>query len=277
MFPWVYEFHWSPYHVIFLGVFFTIVVTIGVTVLMAVVRMVKAFKLHTAEAIQWAAEFEDLPTEVRVCRHELTSEVKHRTCNHEFDCRSCTVHPTFLGKYNPEEEPTPREQNVYGFMMPLDRRYHRGHTWVKKGEDGTCTIGLDDFGTRLIGNPDAVELPEVGTQLQVNGTGWYMKKQEAKLRILSPVSGQVVERGTPGKGWFLKVRAEDSEEQTRHLLRGAEVRPWIMREMERLQLSLSTDGVGMSLADGGEIVPEMWKQNPEIDWEGVWGEMFLEA
>jgi glycine cleavage system H protein len=258
-------------------VFFSIVAIIGITVLTALLRMLKAFKLNKAEAIQWEAEFEDLPRDARTCRHELTREVKHRTCNHEFDCRSCTVHPTFLEKYNPEGEPTSNEQSVYGFMMPLDRRYHRGHTWVKKEEDGTCTIGLDDFGRRLIGDPDVVELPAVGTQLQVNGTGWYMKKQDAKLRILSPVSGQVVERGTPDKGWFLRVRAEDSEEQTRHLLRGAEVRPWIMREMERLQGSLSTDGVGASLADGGEVVPEMWKQNPKADWEAVWGEMFLEA
>ena len=277
MFPWVYEFHWSPYHVIFLSIFFTIVAVIATTVLKAALRTRKAFHQHSVDAIQWEAEFEDLPPLARVCRHELTGEVNHRTCNHEFNCQTCTVHPTFLASYDPDDQVQPLANNVFGFTMPLDRRYHRGHTWVRKEEDGTCTIGLDDFGARLIGDPDAVELPEVGARLQVNGTGWYMKKQNAKLRILSPVDGCVVERGDPDKGWFLRVRAEDSEENTRHLLRGAEIRPWIMREMERLQLSLSTDGVGMSLADGGELVPEMWKQNRTVDWDGVWGEMFLES
>ena len=50
-----------------------------------------------------------------------------------------------------------------------------------------------------------------------------------------------------------------------------------MREMERLQYALAPDGMGSSLADGGEMVPEMWKQAPDVDWDGVWGEMFLRA
>jgi glycine cleavage system H lipoate-binding protein len=277
MFPWVYEFHWSPYHIIFLGIFFTVVLVIASTVGMAVWRSYRSFKLRKAEAIQWEAEFEDLPEVARVCRHELTGEVKHRTCHNGLDCRTCATHPDFLAAYNPEAQPTPFDNTVQGFAMPLDRRYHRGHTWVKKEDDGTCTIGLDDFAARLIGEPDAVELPKVGAELSVNGTGWFMKKQDAKLRILSPVNGHVIQQGTPDKGWFLKVRADDSEEGTRHLLRGAEVRPWIMREMERLQYTLPGDGVGMSLADGGELMPEMWKQNPKADWDGVWGEMFLES
>jgi hypothetical protein len=35
--------------------------------------------------------------------------------------------------------------------------------------------------------------------------------------------------------------------------------------------------VGVSLADGGELVQDMWKQAPQVDWDGVWGEMFLQA
>ncbi len=63
---------------------------------------------------------------------------------------------------------------------------------------------------------------------------------------------------------------------TRHLLRGAEVRPWMMREMERLHASLSTEGLGVALADGGVPVDDFSKAYPEADWDGVLGEMFLE-
>ena len=55
------------------------------------------------------------------------------------------------------------------------------------------------------------------------------------------------------------------------------MKPWVMRELERLQIALSPAGVGTSLADGGELMPEMWKQAPQKDWDGVWGEMFLQA
>jgi hypothetical protein len=60
-------------------------------------------------------------------------------------------------------------------------------------------------------------------------------------------------------------------------LRGEEVKPWVMREMERLQYALAPEGMGSSLADGGEMVPEMWRHAPDVDWDGVWGEMFLRA
>lgn len=277
MFPWVYEFRWSANHIIFLGIFFSVAIVIASTVALAAIRVFKDFKKKKDETIQWEADFEDLPAAARVCRHELTGEIKHRTCDHEFDCRSCKVHPVFLAKYDPELSESNAEQTVFGFNMPLDRRYHRGHTWVRNEGDGIYTIGLDDFGARMIGNPDVVELPQPGTLIQANGKGWLIKKQNSTLRILAPIDGEVIERGTPDKGWYIKVRAEESDTATRHLLRRAEIRPWIMREMERLQLSLSTDNVGMSLADGGELVPDMWKQAPNVDWDGVWGGMFLQA
>jgi len=166
---------------------------------------------------------------------------------------------------------------MFGFVMPLDRYYHRGHTWVKYEGDGVYAIGMDDFGSRMIGAPDAVELPGVGTPLTANGNGWLLKKGRASLRILSPIDGVVIGTGKAADAWVLKVRGGEPARETRHLLRGEEVRPWVMRELERLQLAVAPAGIGMSLADGGELVPDMWKEAPQVDWDGVWGEMFLQA
>ena len=138
------------------------------------------------------------------------------------------------------------------------------------------TLGLDDLGARLIGSPDQVVLPDVGTKLQVNGTAWRVKKGQSDLRILSPVDGEVVEKGGTEKGWMLKLRPAGFGFDTRHLLGGEEIKPWVLREMERLQLSLATDAVGMSLADGGLLVDDLSKGYPEADWDAVMGEMFLE-
>jgi hypothetical protein len=97
------------------------------------------------------------------------------------------------------------------------------------------------------------------------------------LRVLAPIDGVVVEQGTGEAGWFLKVRPKNGNADLTHLLRGTEVRPWILREIERLELALSPNGVGFSLADGGELVNEMSQQAPEIDWDGVWGTILLQA
>jgi glycine cleavage system H lipoate-binding protein len=277
VFPWIYEFHWTAGHVIFLGIFFTVVVVVVSTVLIALRRSREAIAGRGHELLIWKTEFEDLPAVVRVCRHQLSGETAERTCHNDFDCRVCDAHQKFLEGHAPALSTAGAAEECSGITLPLDRFYHRGHTWVKPEADGTYTIGLDDFGTKIIGAPDAVRLPEVGSTLMTNGTGWTMRKGKSSLRVLAPVDGSVVEQGSADKGWLVRVRTDGNEKQFRHLLRGEEVRPWAVREVERLQFALSAGGVGLSLADGGEIMPDLSKQSPDVDWEGVWGSFLLQA
>ena len=160
--------------------------------------------------------------------------------------------------------------------FPLDRMYHRGHTWARPEADGTVTVGLDDLGARLLGTPDSVDLPEIGSRVQVSGTAFRFHKREADVRVLSPVDGEVVETGAPGRGWYLKVKPLNGHIDMRHLLCGAEVKPWLMREMERLQLALSAEGAAPTLADGGVPVADIAASYPKADWDAVCGDMFLE-
>ena len=274
MLPWVYEFHWTVYHVTFLLVFFSVFVIVVTTVITALRRTQQDEQQNRMDAIQWHCDFEDLAPAARVCRHELNGDVKHRVCDNEFDCRSCKVHPLLSAR----QTKTPLLQfEVYGFTMPPYRMYHRGHTWVQQEDDGTYKVGIDDFGTRIIGKPYSVELPAVGTQLSVNGKGIMVKKPNAAIRLLSPIDGEVIEHGDAEKGWYLKVRPNNSSNVVAHLLKSEEVPNWILREMERLQISFSTSGVGATLADGGELVPDFHKHFPKADWDGILGQMFLEA
>jgi len=274
MLPWVYEFHWTAFHITFLLIFFTVFTVVVSTVLLAMRRTHLAEKSQKTDSIQWHVDFEDLSPALKVCRHELNGDLKHRQCDHEFDCRSCKVHPLLMER----QTKTPMLQfEVYGFTMPPYRLYHRGHTWVQQENDGTFKIGIDDFGTRIIGKPYSLELPPIGSRLSVNGRGMLVKKPNAKIRILSPIDGEVIEHGDVEKGWYLKVKASNSEQVMTHLLKGNEVPNWIMREMERLQMSFTTGGVGATLADGGELTSDFHRHFPNADWDGILGQMFLEA
>ncbi|MFI5173217.1 MAG: hypothetical protein ACHQKY_00045 [Terriglobia bacterium] len=280
MFPGVYGFTWEPGNLIFLGIFYSVVSVIFGTLAVAVVRSLRDFNAQKDDSIRWKLEFEDLPERNRTCRHELTGEFKHRTCERGFDCRQCTDHAKLgasrTSRLHISFEGDDEEGRILGLDMPLDRMYHRGHTWVKPGPDGTMTVGLDDFGSRLIGEPDEVLLPAPGTPLHVNGTAWHVRKNGSDVRILSPLEGEVVQTGGPKVGWYLKLKPPGAKADTRHLLRGPEIRPWLAREMERLEFSLAGDGVGRSLADGGALVNDPSKEYPGVDWDAVWGEMFLE-
>lgn len=280
MFPFVYGFTWDTANVIFLGIFFSVVAVIGSTIMIAVLRALKDFKFRRQEIIRWESDFHDLPSTARKCRHEITGEFTHRTCDNGFDCRTCATHAKLVAQTSEEtvirDSKEGGNQKMFGFDMPLDRMYHRGHTWVRLEADGTMTVGIDDLGSRLIGTPDAVELPPAGSRLRAYGTGWHMKKKGTDIRVIAPVDGEVVETGGREKGWYLKLKPLGEETDMRHLLRGSEIKPWLMREMERLQFSLAVEGVGPSLADGGEPVKDFSKSYPSADWDAVLGEMFLE-
>ena len=280
MLPWVYGFTWDAGNLIFLGIFFSVATVIAGTVTLAGVRAYKDHRLKKHESIQWMQDFHDLPRGARVCRHVLTGELKERICPNGFDCRVCDQHEKLLkaareGTNLQDRKPVPEAAIATGFDMPLDRLYHRGHAWVKLEADGTATVGVDDFCKRLFGPPEKEDLPAVGSHVHVNAPGWTMHRRNSAVRILSPLDGTVLKTGAPDKGWYLKVRPLATID-TRHLLHGGEVQPWIASEMERLRTSLRGAYLLPTLADGGEPVADFTTSAPEADWDGIWGEMFLE-
>lgn len=278
MFPWVYDFRWEPAHLIFLTAFGAVLLTLTSLLILTLTRTVRALRQGRAEAIRWAEDFHDLPGPSRACRHELTGEVARRTCARGFDCRTCEDHETFLSASPgpPPDAEGARETDILGFHMPADRLYHRGHTYVHPEPDGTVTVGLDDFASRLIGRPDKVLLPPPGSRLTVNGTAWRLRKGTAEVRVLSPVDGEVMEQGGDSCGWYLRVRPAQEPLDTRRLLRDGEIRSWILREVERLEGLLSRGPAGISLADGGAPIEDLASAIPEARRDEILGEMLLE-
>jgi len=276
MFPWNYGFHFGPASVIFLGAFYTVLVVVATTILNALWRSHRSLSKGKMEDIRWHSDFHDLSAADRTCRHVLTGEFQTRECKNAFACGECTTHAKLV-ELHPPTAAADAESDVFGMSFPLDRMYHRGHTWVHPETDGTVTVGLDDLGARLLGTPDTVDLPEAGSLLHTNGTAFRVHRREADVRILSPVDGEVVETGGAGRKFFLRVKPVNGPIDMRHLLRGSEVRPWLMRELERLQLTLSMEGASMpSLADGGVPVADIAAAYPKTNWDAVCGEMFLE-
>jgi glycine cleavage system H lipoate-binding protein len=276
MFPWNYGFEWNAGHVIFLGAFYTVLVVVATTVVSAMWRARRDLRANRADDIRWHSDFHDLPACDRACRHVLTGELRHRECPNAFDCRVCQTHAKLI-EAHPAAAASEPEEEVLGMAFPLDRFYHRGHTWARPEPGGAVTIGLDELASRLAGRPDSIELPPPGSEIHVNGPAFRIRKRGADVRVLAPVDGEVIETGGPEQGWLLKVRpAAQGEPAFRHLLRGAEVRPWLLREMERLQLALTAEGAVPALADGGVPVADMAEACPQADWDAVCGEMFLQ-
>jgi glycine cleavage system H protein len=269
MFPGVDGFHWSAGHIAFIALFLAVALTIGATVATAVLRSVRDFRARRTGSICWKIEFEELPGAERRCRHEVAGRVKDRICQNAFDCGNCRDFARLA------ELPAHAVQVPLGLSLPQDRLYHRGHTWVRNEEDGTVTVGLDDLAQRMIGEPESVELPAPGAEIERDGPAWQLRKRGRLIRVRAPIAGTVVDRGGPQNEWSLKLRPRDSTD-IRHLLRGVEVSAWMSRELERLQLELSQPGTAPALADGGVLVRGLMDAVPDADWDTVLAATFLE-
>lgn len=277
MFPWVYGFEWNAGYIVFLGLFFTVAVVVVSTLILAFFRTARAQRQGRIPQLAWQASFHDLTPQERACRHALTGELAGRVCPEGFDCRQCAMHASLLEKHavqGPSLEPV--EADVFGMTVPLDRYYHRGHTWARPEADGTFTIGLDEMGRRILGQIDSSRLPAPGAQLLANSPAFTVIRRGADVRILAPIDGTVVEAAPQGHDWFIRVKPEGAL-NTRHLLTGNEVKAWYLRELERLQLALSTLESAPALADGGTLVEDVSSACPPRLWPSVAGQMFLDA
>ena len=270
MFPWVDGFRWSVGHIVFLSVFFGVVLTILSTVARAAWHTVCDFRTHRATQLCWHQNFAELPTAERRCRHELAGRVASRICDNAFDCCGCLKSAELAAL-----PPKPPFQAA-GFNYSDGLLYHRGHTWVRPEEDGTLTVGLDEFARQLVGRPDSVELPEMESEIEKYGVGWRMWKNNHEIRVRAPIAGTVVSKGGTEEGWYLRLRPNGPAD-LRHLLRGAEVPGWLSRERDRLQLQLSAPGSPPCLADGGSLMPDLMDAMPAADWDTVLASTFLET
>jgi glycine cleavage system H lipoate-binding protein len=280
MFPWVYEFQWNAFHITFLLVFFSVAAVVAATVLRALIRSKRRLDREGHARVSWHAAFEELPPSTRVCRHAMNGELRHRTCENEFACADCPEHGRFLatGVSPSSARPLPFTPavTVSGIVLPTDRYYDRGHTWARIEPDGSFTIGVDELGRRLLGPVESVELPPVGTTVATHAPAIQVKTKHGLAMLRSPLDGEVVSSRVEGHDWHLRVKISPAT-NVAHLLRGAELAPWMTRELERLQMTLADQRVGFSLADGGVPVESLPDAAPKKDWEAVWGEMFLEA
>jgi hypothetical protein len=272
MLPWNYGVHWTVGTAIFLGAFYTVLVIVVTTLISTALRSRRALQAGETGDVRWRSDFDELPARDRACRHELTGEVEERACINGFDCRECDDHRKFLEK-RPPSAPGDKTFESFGMTFPLDRLYHRGHTWVRREPNGTVTIGLDEFVKRLVGKPDSLDLPRKGQRLRLHGTAWRMRKRNVTLRVVSPVAGIVVETGGPDAEWYLKVRPEQSD--LRHLLEGFEVQPWVAREIERMRVALDAWGQAPDPGNGKTDVASIAANCPLPCWEAVCGVMFL--
>ena len=170
----------------------------------------------------------------------------------------------------------------------LVRRYvHPGHGWIRMTEDGDVLVGMDEFAQSVVGSIDTVTLPRLLKRVEQGGAAWEVMHAGRKLRMVSPVSGRVVEKNemvllnpslintSPyGDGWLFKVRPTKLSPQLHNLLTGKSVAEW--QESVRAALSrYFTATPALMYQDGGVMVSNLSERCSDEEWNGLTKEFFL--
>lgn len=172
------------------------------------------------------------------------------------------------------------------FALAEGYHFHPGHAWVAEGGGDECTVGLDDFAAQLVGPPDALELPAVGTPVRQGERAWRIRAGGRELPMLAPVDGTVVAVNRAvvdapalaaedpyGAGWLLKIRAPDRRASLRNLLSGELAAAWMRFTAERLRC-LPAGELGLVMPDGGAPVRGFGRQLGPEEWDAVAREFF---
>lgn len=173
------------------------------------------------------------------------------------------------------------------FQLRSGAYFHQGHTWALPEGGSVVKVGMDDFAQKLVGIPQSIELPEVGSQLAQGEAGWKLKVDEKTITMLSPVGGEVVavneeilrspeivNRAPYDDGWLLKVKVPRLRANLKNLLSGKLAGAWLDETVGTLRQQVSPE-LGDVMQDGGVPVSGFVKQISPDNWEGVAAEFFM--
>jgi glycine cleavage system H protein len=124
---------------------------------------------------------------------------------------------------------------------PEDNRYAKSHEYLHV-EGDTGTIGITDYAQKELGDVVFVELPQVGSQLEMGDELGSIESVKAVSELFTPVGGEVIEVNEAladkpelvntdpyGDGWMVKIRLADATEAD-ELMGAEEYEEYVQRE-----------------------------------------------
>jgi glycine cleavage system H lipoate-binding protein len=239
-------------------------------------------RVENGKQISWQNAMRTRPDLSRICRHSLTNRIEKRLCAYDYECSKCDFDQLFEDVWTTKTATMPFEiQRVKGFEIPMGYYFHNGHAWARIESGGCVRVGLDDFALKLLGSPEALDLPLMGKELDQDAVGWGLRQNGNEAGILSPVNGVIVEvnpsvRENPeltnrqpyGQGWLFMVRTPDIKGTMKGLMPDRESLDWMHQEVTKLE-NMIEEVAGPLAADGGYLGDEIYGNLPELGWKNL--------
>jgi glycine cleavage system H protein len=178
----------------------------------------------------------------------------------------------FQGKSHPAfESPFPQfDSSIFernSFTIPSNIFFSKGHTWLKKNNDGLISVGIDEFGMMALGALSILNCASTGKEIKRGEMIFEGAYGNKIVKFLSPVNGIVksVNRNIIGKKisnpyetWGVKLASKDFPDKQKGFLSGTEASDWIKKEYVKLKDFINShspkiDLAGATMFDGGSL------------------------
>jgi len=122
--------------------------------------------------------------------------------------------------------------DILGYNLPDELYYQIDHTFARIEEDGTVTIGMDEFFAREAGDIVYVDMPFEDDEITAGETCGKLQSSKWIGKMLAPISGVVIQTNEElesnaalinqepyGNGWVMKVKPTNLDEDLGKLMR----------------------------------------------------------
>ena len=105
---------------------------------------------------------------------------------------------------------------------PSELKYTKDHEWVRDNGDGTATVGITEFAQSELGDIVFVDINDVGTTVDKDGTFGTVEAVKTVSDLFMPVDGEIIEINSSlednpelvnedpyGEGWMVKIKLSD--------------------------------------------------------------------
>jgi glycine cleavage system H protein len=137
---------------------------------------------------------------------------------------------------------------IEGYNMPDELYYEAEHAWARVEDDGTVTVGMDEFYAKNTGDVLSIDLPDEGDEVEQGETCGKIQSAKWIGKIHSPVAGEILEINEElegnstlintdpyGEGWIMKIQPSNLDDDLANLIHGDRVEEWLKGEIERLE------------------------------------------
>jgi glycine cleavage system H lipoate-binding protein len=178
---------------------------------------------------------------------------------------------------------------VAGYKVPVNLRYHQGHTWAVSESPNLVRVGIDDFAAKLIGEVEAVQTPTRGQWVRQGQKVFAFRHNGELIELVSPIEGTIADvndnlaknpemaiNDNYGDGWLVTVTAPDAKTNYRNLMGGTLARWFTEEAATRLRTKIPTLAAATAtMHDGGEAHLDLSKEIPADKYAETVQEFFL--